>query len=85
MGSVYVVTVEHGGRLVLPEEVCTRWPLAAGTRVLLVDEEEANGIVLLTRAQAKRRLRAALDGADPLADLLDGRRVEAADDDRPPG
>lgn len=50
-----------------------------GTPLLFI--ETANGVVLATREQAKRIVRAQLAGADLVTDLLDERRAASAAED----
>ena len=67
------------GRLVLPAALRSRMHLEPGTPVLLV--ETADGVVLTTREQAKRLLRAQLEGSDLVAELLSERRQAADEED----
>jgi len=64
------------GRLVIPAEVRAEHGFEEGTALVLVDT--AAGLVLLTRAQLRDRVRADLVGADLVASLLADRRREAA-------
>jgi AbrB family looped-hinge helix DNA binding protein len=68
------------GRLVIPAEVRTEHHLDEGTPLVLLDT--GAGLVLLTRAQLRERVRADLAGLDLVSELLADRRREAADDDR---
>jgi len=67
------------GRLVVPADVRDRVGLAAGTPLVLV--ETANGLVLLTREQLRRRVRDELQGLDLVGELLAERRVAADRED----
>ena len=67
------------GRLVLPAEVRERAGLAEGTPLVLLESPE--GLVLLTRDQAKARVRAQLAGGSLVETLLATRRSEADRDD----
>ena len=80
MSGTYAVTMGDRGRLVLPVELRTRLHLEPGSAVLLL--ETADGVVLATREQAKRLLRAQLGGTSLVEQLLDERRRDAAADER---
>ena len=67
------------GRLVVPAELRERLHLEPGTPLLLVDT--ADGVVLATREQAKRLVRAQLSGPSLVAELLGERRAAAAADE----
>ena len=73
------MTIGDRGRLVLPAALRSRMHLEAGTPVLLV--ETPDGVVLTTREQAERLLRAQLKGSDLVAELLSERRQAADDED----
>ena len=68
------------GRLVIPAEVRAEHGFEEGTPLVLLDTDA--GLVLLTRAQLRDRVRADLAGADLVTQLLEERRREAAADDR---
>lgn len=68
------------GRLVVPAELRERWQLQVGTPVLLVETND--GVVLTTRAAARRLLRRQLGGRSLVAELLSERRGAAAVEDR---
>lgn len=74
-----MVTMGDRGRLVIPAELRERAGLAEGSALLLL--EAADGVVLLTREQLKRRVRADLAGDDLVAELLADRRAAAAEED----
>jgi AbrB family looped-hinge helix DNA binding protein len=63
------------GRLVIPAEVRDRSGLAVGTRIVLFETPE--GLVLLTGAQLRDRVRRDLAGLDLVGELLAERRMEA--------
>lgn len=67
------------GRLVVPAEVRERSGLVEGSRLVLL--ESPAGIVLMTQAQARARVRQDLEGLDLVGDLLAERRREAASED----
>lgn len=79
MSGTYPLTMGDRGRLVIPVEVRERAGLAEGTPVVLL--ETSAGLVLLTRAQLRDRVRADLAGLDLVGDLLAERRAEASADD----
>lgn len=68
------------GRFVVPKELRDRIGLSVGTPLLLLESEE--GMVVMTRAQALRRLRGQLVGASLVEELLEDRRRAAAEEDR---
>jgi len=67
------------GRLVVPAELRARQHWKSGTALLFI--EAGNGVILMTRDQAKRLLRDQLAGADPVGDLLRERRAAARQED----
>ena len=67
------------GRLVVPAEVRERVGLAEGTPLILL--ETPTGIVLLTRAQLRRRVQDELAGTDLVARLLADRREASTAED----
>lgn len=69
------------GRLVVPADIRERSGLTAGTPLVIV--ETADGLVLMTREQLKRRIRGQLDGHDLVAELLADRRAAARAEDAP--
>lgn len=79
MGGTYQVVVGDRGRLVVPADVRERSGLVPGTSLVLLDTPE--GIVLLTRDQLKKRVRAELAGPDLVGELLAERRAQAATED----
>jgi bifunctional DNA-binding transcriptional regulator/antitoxin component of YhaV-PrlF toxin-antitoxin module len=60
---------------VVPQELRERLGLEAGSPMVLIEAD--GGLVLLTRAQARQRVRASLAGRDLVADLLAERRAAA--------
>lgn len=79
MSGSYPVTMGDRGRLVIPADVRDRAGLAEGTPMVLF--ETSMGLVLLTRAQLRHRVRADLAGLDLVGELLAERRAEAAAED----
>ncbi len=67
------------GRLVIPAQVRERAGLREGVPLVLLETEA--GIVLVTRAQLRERVRSDLAGLDLVGELLSQRRADAADDD----
>lgn len=78
MSGTYAVTMGDRGRLVVPVELRERLHLEPGTPLLLVDTDD--GVVLATREQAKRLVRAQLSGPSLVAELVAERRAAAADE-----
>ena len=79
MGGTYAVTMGDRGRLVIPAEVRSGG-LQPGDPLVLVDT--GDGVVVLTREQARARVRAQLAGPSLVDELLAERREAAASDDR---
>lgn len=67
------------GRLVIPSELRERSGLVEGAPLVLL--ETPGGLVLLSRSQLQRLVRADLTGLDLVGELLAGRRAEAAAED----
>lgn len=80
MGGTYSVTMGDRGRLVVPADLRERLGLEAGSPVLLVETDD--GVVLTTRAQARRLLSAQLGDGSLVSELLRERRATAAAEDR---
>lgn len=79
MSGTHVVTMGDRGRLVVPQELRERAGLEPGTALVLVETD--GGLVMLTRSQAKERIRSDLSGTDLVAELLADRRRAAAQED----
>lgn len=79
MDGTYTVTMGDRGRLVIPAELRERAGLAEGTPLVLL--ETPTGLVLLTRPQLQKLVRADLEGLDLVGELLAERRAEAAAED----
>jgi bifunctional DNA-binding transcriptional regulator/antitoxin component of YhaV-PrlF toxin-antitoxin module len=67
------------GRLVVPADIRERAGLVVGTPLVMI--ETADGLVLLTREQLKRRVRDQLAAHDLVAGLLADRRAAALAED----
>jgi len=67
------------GRIVVPAEVRSRAGLLEGTPLVLLDTP--SGLVLLTRAQLRARVRDELAGLDLVGELLADRRRTADEED----
>jgi AbrB family looped-hinge helix DNA binding protein len=67
------------GRVVLPAELRQRRNWSEGT--ILVAVETERGVVLTSRDELERLVREQLAGSDPVADLLEERRLAAARED----
>ncbi len=78
MSGTYSVVMGDRGRLVVPAELRERLQLEAGSPLLLIDTDD--GVVLATREQAKRLVRAQLGGRSLVDELLAERRAAAADE-----
>ena len=78
MSGNYTIVMGDRGRLVIPAEVRAEHGFEEGTPLILLDTD--NGLVLLTRAQLRDRVRADLAGQDLVSELLADRRREAAAD-----
>jgi AbrB family looped-hinge helix DNA binding protein len=68
------------GRLVVPAAIRERLALEPGTPLVVVDSDD--GLVVLTREQAKRRVQTELAGPSLVDELLRERRSAAADEGR---
>ena len=79
MSGTYQVMVGDRGRIVVPADVRERAGLVEGTPLMLL--ETPTGLVLLTRDQLRARVRADLEGADLVTELLAERRANAAAED----
>lgn len=81
MRGSHTIVMGDRGRLVIPAEVRAEHGFDEGTPLVLLDSP--GGLVLLTRAQLRARVRADLEGHDLVAELLAERRREAAADGVP--
>lgn len=79
MSTTYAASIGDRGRLVVPAELRARQHWESGTAILFIETE--NGVVLATREQAKRIVRAQLSGQDLVQQLLDERRAAARAED----
>jgi len=79
MSGTHAVVVGDRGRIVVPADVRERAGLAEGTPLILL--ESPDGLVLLTRAQLRARVRNELDGLDLVSQLLSDRRTAAQSED----
>jgi AbrB family looped-hinge helix DNA binding protein len=79
MSGSYPVVMGDRGRIVVPVELRERAGLREGTPLVIV--ETPHGLVLLTRAQLRDRVRRELQGLDLVGELLAERRRVAADED----
>ena len=76
MSGTHTVVMGDRGRIVVPAEIRARSELSEGTPLVLLDTP--GGIVLMTRAQLRARVRDELAGLDLIGELLRDRR-DAAD------
>ncbi len=81
MSGTYAVTMGDRGRLVVPSELRDRAGLVAGSPLVLIETD--GGVLMLTREQAKARVRADLAGLDLVGELLAERRQAAAEEAGP--
>ena len=79
MSGTYQVVMGDRGRLVIPADLRERAGLAEGTALILL--ETPTGLVLLTRPQLQKLVRADLADLDLVGELLSDRRAEAAAED----
>ncbi len=79
MGGTHRVVVGDRGRIVVPAEIRARSELSEGTLLVLLDTP--GGIVLMTRAQLRARVRDELAGLDLIGELLRDRRDAAEAED----
>ena len=80
MSGTFSVAMGDRGRLVVPAELRERLHLEVGSVLLLIETEQ--GVVMTTREQATRLLRAQLGGDSLVEQLLEDRRTAAATEDR---
>ena len=79
MSGTYPVTMGNRGRLVVPAPLRASAGLDEGTALVLL--ETPDGVLMLTRDQARDLLRRQLAGADLVAQLLAERRRAATAED----
>ena len=79
MSGTHTVVVGDRGRIVVPAAIRARGELAEGTPLVLLDTPV--GIVLMTRAQLRSRVRDELAGLDLVDELLRDRRDDARTED----
>lgn len=79
MSGTYAISMGDRGRVVIPAELRERFELETGTPLVLLETDL--GIVVATRDQMKKLLRAQLRGGSVVQELLDERRRAAADED----
>ena len=79
MSTTFHAPLGDRGRLVVPAELWTRQGWELGTPLLFI--ETPNGVVLMTREQAKRSLREQLAGKNLVDELITERRTAARQDD----
>lgn len=80
MRGIHSVVMGDRGRLVVPAELRERLQLVAGSPLIMLETPE--GVVLMTRDQAKQLVRNKLQGPSLVEDLLaERRRLAAAEDD----
>ena len=79
MSGTHTVVMGDRGRIVVPAEIRARSELSVGTPLVLLDTP--GGIVLMTRAQLRARVRNELAGLDLIDDLLRDRRNAADAED----
>ncbi|WP_120006095.1 AbrB/MazE/SpoVT family DNA-binding domain-containing protein [Nesterenkonia muleiensis] len=69
------VTLGDRGRLVVPAEVRVRQRWETGTSLIFIDSDD--GVVVMSREQARERIRQQLEGKDLVNELLADRRRDA--------
>jgi AbrB family looped-hinge helix DNA binding protein len=79
VSGTHTVVVGDRGRIVVPADVRARAGLKAGTPLVML--ETPAGLVLLTRAQLRARVRDELSGLDLVGDLIEERRRAAREED----
>ena len=75
MSGTHTVVMGDRGRIVVPAEIRARNELFEGTPLVLLDTP--GGIVLMTRAQLRARVRNELAGLELIDELLRDRRAAA--------
>jgi AbrB family looped-hinge helix DNA binding protein len=79
MSGTYQISMGDRGRLVIPADLRERAGLTEGTALVLL--ETPTGLVLLTRPQLQKLVRADLAGLDLVDELLTERRSAATVED----
>jgi AbrB family looped-hinge helix DNA binding protein len=79
VSGTHTVVVGDRGRIVVPADVRARAGLKVGTPLVML--ETPAGLVLLTRAQLRARVRDELSGLDLVGDLIEERRRAAREED----
>lgn len=79
MSGTYSVVMGDRGRLVVPAELRSRAGLVEGAPVVLIETEQ--GVVLMTRGQARDYVRNQLGESRLVASLLADRRRAAEGED----
>lgn len=79
MSGTAAVVMGDRGRLVVPAAIREAAGFAQGTALIAM--ATPSGVVLMTREQAKERVRAELAATDLVAELLAERRAAAASED----
>jgi AbrB family looped-hinge helix DNA binding protein len=79
MSGTYQVRVGDRGRVVIPGALRERAGLSEGTGLTIL--ETPGGLLLLTRPQLQRLVRADLAGLDLVGELLAERKAEADAED----
>lgn len=79
MDGTYQVVMGDRGRLVIPADVRVHLGLESGTALVLIESDR--GLLIATREQLKRLVRAEFGGTDLVAELLaERRRLASAED-----
>lgn len=79
MDTTFVAPMGDRGRLVVPAELRSRQQWEQGVPLLMIETED--GVILLTRQQAKTLVRRQLAGSDLVDSLLVERRASARAED----
>jgi AbrB family looped-hinge helix DNA binding protein len=79
MDGAHNVVMGDRGRIVVPARVRDRAGLSEGTPLILLDTP--GGLVLMTRAQLRARVRDELAGLDLVGELLHDRRQASQAED----
>lgn len=79
MSGTHVMTVGDRGRVVLPVELRQHREWPEGTVLLALETEQ--GVILTTRPELEKLVRAQLAGADMVGDLVEERRAASLAED----